>query len=130
MSKAEDENLFNGGSIYSDGIVGDAGVAGVDAADLGSITLSDLRDVAVAASGVNNRGLNHRWYMNQFCGTDKFASCLTLLGNMASFTGGNGPSLFGYPVELVNALPVSGAGAAVAVFGDLGVSTTSAIVAT
>lgn len=126
FSKAEDENLFTGGPIYTGGITGET--ANVNSAtsvvDVPSITLEDL--VAVTAGVGQERGLNNKWYMSPTLWNGQVRDLLNAAGGNAdtNLAAGVSRSLFGYPVELVNAM--SGAAAAsgdlLCVFGDLGVS--------
>ncbi len=81
FSKAEDDNLFTGGSIYTGGIEGDANVADTNVASVGALALTDLT-ACVVASG-QERGLNPQWYMSQPFGMVKFVTCSTLLGATA-----------------------------------------------
>jgi len=125
FAKAEDENLFTGGSIYTGGIEGDAGVAvNNSVATVGDLALTDLTDVVVAAG--QERGLNHKWYMSPTLWNGQIRDLLNAAGGNAdsNLAMGVQRSLFGYPVELVNAIPGSGAGTGdlLAVFGDLSVS--------
>jgi HK97 family phage major capsid protein len=124
MAKAEDENLFVGGSIYTGGIEGDAGVADTNVASVGALALTDLTAVVVAAG--QERGLTHEWYMSPTLWNGQVRDLLNAAGGNSHFdvSAGARPSLFGYPVNLVNAIPGAAAttGDLLAVFGDLGVS--------
>jgi len=124
FAREEDNNLFTGGNIYTGGIEGDAGVAGSTVASVGALALTDLTAVAVAAG--QERGLNHKWYMSPTLWNGQVRDLLNAAGGNAdsNLASGVQRSLFGYPVELVNAIPGSGAvsGDLLCVFGDLGVS--------
>jgi HK97 family phage major capsid protein len=124
FAKAEDENLFTGGSILANGIEGDALVADTNVASVSALALTDLTAACVAAG--QERGLNHKWYMSPTLWNGQVRDLLNAAGgNMDSnLASGVSRSLFGYPVELVNALPGAGAGTGdlIAVFGDLSVS--------
>ena len=125
FAKAEDENLFTGGSIYTGGIEGDAGVNNIDTvASVGALALTDLTALVVGAG--QERGLNHKWYMSPTLWNGQVRDLLNAAGgNMDSnIASGVSPTLFGYPVELVNALPGAAAttGDLICVFGDLSVS--------
>lgn len=125
FAKEEDNNLFLGGSLYTGGIEGDAGVADTNVASVAALTLADLT-ACVVASG-QERGLNPEFYMNATLWNGPIRDLLNAAGGNAvsDMTAGARPSLFGYPVNLVNA--INGASAATSgdllcVFGDLGVS--------
>ena len=125
FAKEEDNNLFLGGSLYTGGIEGDAGVADTNVASVAALTLADLT-ACVVASG-QERGLNPEFYMNATLWNGPIRDLLNAAGGNAvsDVTAGARPSLFGYPVNLVNA--INGASAATSgdllcVFGDLGVS--------
>ena len=124
FAKAEDENLFTGGSILANGIEGDALVADTNVASVSALALTDLTAACVAAG--QERGLNHKWYMSPTLWNGQVRDLLNAAGgNMDSnLASGVSRSLFGYPVELVNALPGAGAasGDLLCVFGDLSVS--------
>ena len=124
FAKAEDENLFTGGSILANGIEGDALVADTNVASVSALALTDLTAAVVAAG--QERGLNHKWYMSPTLWNGQVRDLLNAAGgNMDSnLASGVSPTLFGYPVELVNALPgaAAGTGDLLAVFGDLSVS--------
>ncbi len=124
FAKAEDENLFTGGSILANGIEGDTLVADTNVASVSALALTDLTAACVAAG--QERGLNHKWYMSPTLWNGQVRDLLNAAGgNMDSnLASGVSRSLFGYPVELVNALPGAGAvsGDLIAVFGDLSVS--------
>ena len=124
FAKAEDENLFTGGSIYTGGIEGDASVADTNVASVAALALTDLTAACVAAG--QEKGPSHKWYMSPTLWNGQVRDLLNAAGgNMDSnLAAGVSRSLFGYPVELVNALPGAGAGTGdlIAVFGDLSVS--------
>ena len=127
FAKEEDENLFNGGSLYTGGIEGDALVADVDIAGASptGITLANLTATVVAAG--QQRGLNHQWYFSPTLWNGHIRDLLNAAGGNAvsEMTAGVAPSLFGYKVNLVDAMKgasASVAGDLVAVFGDLGAS--------
>ena len=126
FSKAEDDNLFLGGTLYSGGIEGDSSVkTDTEVASVGAITLANL--TAVAAGAGNERGLNHEWYFHPTVWNSTVRDLLNAAGGSASdhLTAGVKPTLFGYPVNLANALNTSAASTSedlLAVFGDLSVS--------
>ena len=125
FSKEEDTNLFLGGSLYAGGIEGDAGVADTNVASVAALTLADLT-AAVVASG-QERGLNPQWYMNATLWNGPVRDLLNAAGGnaVADVTSGASPSLFGYKVNLVNAIngaSASTSGDLLAAFGDLSVS--------
>ena len=125
FAKAEDENLFTGGSIYTGGIEGDAGVNNSDTvASVAALALTDLTALVVGAG--QERGLNHKWYMSPTLWNGQVRDLLNAAGGNAdaNLAAGVRPSLFGYPVELVNAMPgaAAGTGDLICVFGDLSVS--------
>ena len=125
FAKAEDENLFTGGSILSGGIEGDSSVADNAVANVAAITLADLTAVTIAAG--QERGLNHKWYMNATLFNGQVRDLLNAAGGNTNVNlqGGVAPSLLGYPVEFVSAMPgasASSSGDLLAVFGDLSVS--------
>ena len=124
FAKAEDENLFTGGNLYTGGIEGDAGIADSNVASVGALALTDLTAVVVAAG--QERGLNHQWYMSPTLWNGQIRDLLNAAGGNqdANIVSGVAPSLFGYKVNLVNAMPGAAAvsGDLLAVFGDLSVS--------
>jgi len=125
FAKAEDENLFTGGSIYTSGIEGETGVkTSSEVASVDALALTDLTKVVVGAG--QERGLNHKWYMNATLWNGQVRDLLNAAGgNMDSnLQSGVSPTLFGYPVEMVAAMPGAAAasGDLLAVFGDLSVS--------
>lgn len=125
FAKEEDTNLFLGGSLYTDGIQGDAGIADTNVASVAALTLADLT-AAVVASG-QERGLNPQFYMNATLWNGPVRDLLNAAGGnaVADVTSGASPSLFGYKVNLVNAIngaSASTTGDLLCVFGDLGVS--------
>ena len=125
FAKAEDENLFSGGSIYTDGIEGDALVADVNVASVAALTLADLTSLVVASG--QERGLNPEFYMSPTLWNGPVRDLLNAAGGNAvgNITAGAAPSLFGYRVNLVNAIngaSASTSGDLLCVFGDLGVS--------
>ncbi len=125
FAKEEDTNLFLGGSLYSGGIEGDAGVADTNVASVAALTLADLT-AAVVASG-QERGLNPQWYMNATLWNGPVRDLLNAAGGnaVADVTSGANPSLFGYKVNLVSAIngaSASTSGDLLAAFGDLSVS--------
>jgi len=124
FAKEEDNNLFTGGTLYTGGIEGDALIADSNVASVGALALTDLTAVTVAAG--QERGLTHKWYMNATLFNGQIRDLLNAAGGNAdsNLAGGVGRSLFGYPVELVNAMPGASAvsGDLLCVFGDLGVS--------
>lgn len=124
FAKEEDTNLFTGGSLYTTGIEGDTGIADTNVASVGALALTDLTSVVVAAG--QERGLSHQWYFNPTVWNGQIRDLLNAAGGnaVAEMTAGVSPSLFGYPVNLCNAIPGAGAGTGdlLAVFGDLGVS--------
>jgi len=124
FAKAEDENLFTGGSIYAGGIEGDAGVASNSVASVGALALTDLTAVTVSAG--QEQGLTNKWYMNATLFNGQIRDLLNAAGgNTNSNLQSNvAPSLLGYPVEFVSAMPGASAssGDLLAVFGDLDVS--------
>ena len=125
MAKAEDENLFVGGTLYTGGIEGDSDVAEQTVTSIADMTLEDLTATTVKAG--QERGLRHEWYMNP---TVYHGAVRDLMNAAPGNTDGNyaagmKPTLLGYPVNLVNAMPgatSNTSGDLVAVFGDLGVS--------
>ena len=125
FAKEEDTNLFLGGSLYTGGIEGDAGVADTNVASVAALTLADLT-ATVVASG-QERGLNPQWYMNATLWNGPVRDLLNAAGGnaVADVTSGANPSLFGYKVNLVNAIngaSASTSGDLLAAFGDLSVS--------
>ena len=125
FAKEEDTNLFLGGSLYAGGIEGDAGVADTNVASVAALTLADLT-AAVVASG-QERGLNPQFYMNATLWNGPVRDLLNAAGGnaVADVTSGASPSLFGYKVNLVNAIngaSASTSGDLLCVFGDLSVS--------
>ena len=125
FSKAEDDNLFTGGSIYAGGIEGDANVADTNVASVGALALTDLTAMVVASG--QERGLNPKFYMNPTLWNGQVRDLLNAAGGNASadVAAGVQRSLFGYEVVLCNAVPgasSSTSGDLLAVFGDLGVS--------
>ena len=124
FAKAEDDNLFTGGSILTGGIEGDADVADTNVASVAALALTDLTDVTVAAG--QEKGLSHKWYMNATLFNGQIRDLLNAAGgNMDSnIQSGVSPTLLGYPVEFVSAVPGASAvsGDLLAVFGDMGVS--------
>jgi len=125
FSKEEDENLFTGGNLLSGGIQGDAGIADTNVASVSALALTDLTAAVVAAG--QERGLNHQWYMSPTLWNGPVRDLLNAAGGNAigQITSGVGPSLFGYKVNLVNAMPgasASSTGDLLCVFGDLSVS--------
>ena len=125
FSKAEDDNLFTGGSIYTGGIEGDANVADTNVASVGALALTDLTAMVVASG--QERGLNPKFYMNPTLWNGQVRDLLNAAGGNASadVAAGVQRSLFGYEVVLCNAVPgasSSTSGDLLAVFGDLSVS--------
>ena len=125
FAKEEDYNLFTGGSLYSGGIQGDASIADTNVASVSDLALTDLTAAVVAAG--QERGLNHQWYFSPTLWNGPIRDLLNAAGGNAisEMTGGVSPSLFGYKVNLVNAMAGAGAsttGDLLAVFGDLSVS--------
>ena len=125
FAKEEDSNLFTGGSLLTGGIQGDAGIADTNVASVSALALTDLTAAVVAAG--QERGLNHQWYFSPTLWNGPIRDLLNAAGGNAisEMTGGVSPSLFGYKVNLVNAMPGAGASTAgdlLAVFGDLSVS--------
>jgi HK97 family phage major capsid protein len=125
FSKAEDDNLFTGGSIYTGGIKGDANVADTNVASVGALALTDLTAMVVASG--QERGLNPKFYMNPTLWNGQVRDLLNAAGGNASadVAAGVQRSLFGYEVVLCNAIPgasASTSGDLLAVFGDLSVS--------
>jgi len=125
FAREEDNNLFTGGSIYTGGIEADANVnTSGTVASVGALALTDLTAVVVGAG--QERGLNHKWYMSPTLWNGQVRDLLNAAGgNMDSnLASGVSPTLFGYPVELVNAMPGAAAvsGDLLCVFGDLSVS--------
>jgi HK97 family phage major capsid protein len=125
FSKAEDDNLFTGGSIYAGGIEGDANVADTNVASVGALALTDLTAMVVASG--QERGLNPKFYMNPTLWNGQVRDLLNAAGGNASadVAAGVQRSLFGYEVVLCNAVPgasSSTSGDLLALFGDLGVS--------
>jgi HK97 family phage major capsid protein len=125
FSKAEDDNLFTGGSIYAGGIEGDANVADTNVASVGALALTDLTAMVVASG--QERGLNPKFYMNPTLWNGQVRDLLNAAGGNASadVAAGVQRSLFGYEVVLCNAVPgasSSTSGDLLAVFGDLSVS--------
>ena len=122
FAKEEDYNLFTGGSLYSGGIQGDASIADTNVASVSALALTDLTAAVVAAG--QERGLNHQWYFSPTLWNGPIRDLLNAAGGNAisEMTGGVSPSLFGYKVNLVNAMAGAGAsttGDLLAVFGDL-----------
>ena len=129
FAKAEDENLFglNGvtGDILAAGIDADGNVAEHTVANVPALELDDLTKVVVAAG--QERGLNHKWYMNATLFNGQIRDLLNAAGGNTNVNlqGGVAPSLLGYPVEFVSAMPGNSAAASgdmLAAFGDLSVS--------
>ena len=125
FAKEEDSNLFTGGSLLTGGIQGDAGIADTNVASVSALALTDLTAAVVAAG--QERGLNHQWYFSPTLWNGPVRDLLNAAGGNAisEMVGGVAPSLFGYKVNLVNAMPGAGASTAgdlLAVFGDLSVS--------
>ncbi len=124
FAKAEDENLFTGGSIYAGGIEGDANVADTNVASVAALALTDLTAVTVAAG--QERGLSPEWYMSPTLWNGQVRDLLNAAGGNqdANIVSGVAPSLFGYKVNLVNAMAGASAttGDLLAVFGDLSAS--------
>tara|TARA_R110000824_G_scaffold10010_4_gene44351 strand:+ start:223 stop:1494 length:1272 start_codon:yes stop_codon:yes gene_type:complete len=127
FSKAEDDNLFTGGSLYTGGIEADASIADTNIAGAlaTGLTLADLVACQVAVG--SERGLNHEWYFNATLWNGTIRELLNAGGGITSdhLVSGVKPTLFGYPVNLVNAMPGNAAstiGDLIGVFGDLKVS--------
>jgi HK97 family phage major capsid protein len=125
FAKEEDDNLFTGGTLYTGGIQGDAAVADTNVASVAALTLENLTAVVVASG--QERGLRPEWYMNPTLYHGKVRDLLNAAGGntIGDIQAGQKPTLFGYPVNLVNAMPGAAAatsGDLIAVFGDLGVS--------
>ena len=125
FSREEDNNLFTGGSLLTGGIEGDAGIADTNVASVAALALTDLT-AAVVASG-QERGLSPQWYMNATLWNGPVRDLLNAAGGNAigEISSGVAPSLFGYKVNLVNAMPgasASTSGDLLCVFGDLSVS--------
>ena len=125
FSREEDTNLFTGGSLYAGGIEGDATIADTNVASVAALALTDLT-AAVVASG-QERGLNPQWYMNATLFNGPVRDLLNAAGGNAigDISNGVAPTLFGYKVNLVNAMPgasASTSGDLLCVFGDLSVS--------
>jgi HK97 family phage major capsid protein len=124
FAKEEDNNLFTGGTLYTGGIEGDADISSASVANVAALALSDLTDCVVRSG--QERGLNPQWYMSPTLWNGQIRDLLNAAGGnaVAEMTSGVGPSLFGYKVNLVNAMPGASAvsGDLVCLFGDLGVS--------
>lgn len=125
FAKEEDNNLFTGGSLLTGGIQGDASIADTNVASVSALALTDLTAAVVAAG--QERGLNHQWYFSPTLWNGPIRDLLNAAGGNAisEMSGGVSPSLFGYKVNLVNAMAGAGAsttGDLLAVFGDLSVS--------
>lgn len=125
FAKAEDENLFTGGSLYTGGIQGDASVSDANVASVAALDLTDFTDCTVRSG--QQRGLRPEWYINPTLYHGKVRDLLNAAGGntMDILQGGQKPTLLGYPVNFTHTLPGAGAstsGDCLAVFGDLGVS--------
>jgi HK97 family phage major capsid protein len=126
FAKEEDKCLFNGGTLYTDGIVNDSAIDApvVEATVATELKLTDFTACQVLSG--QERGLNPKWYMNATLWNGPVRDLLNAAnGNSAGdLTGGVARSLNGYEVVLVDAM--NGASATsdelVAVFGDLSVS--------
>lgn len=125
MTSAEDQTLFTGSSIYSGGIQGDASVVGNTVAGVSSIALTDL--TALVALLPNYAGIRREWCFNRslFYGQIRDILNASPGNSIADIENGQRPSLFGFPVNLVEAMPGQSAntsGDLLATFGDIGTS--------
>jgi HK97 family phage major capsid protein len=125
MAQAEDNALFVGNSIYTGGIEGDANVLGETVIGVSSIALTDL--TAVVAKLPNYSGIRREWCFNRSVFYGQVRDILNAAGGnaMVDIESGQRPSLFGFPVNLVEAIPGASAntsGDLLATFGDLSVS--------
>lgn len=125
MAQAEDVSLFTGSSLYAGGIEGDANVVGNTVAGVSSISLDDLTDLVALLP--NYGGIRREWCFNRSLFYGQVRSILNAAGGNAigDIEAGQRPSLFGYPVNLVEAMPgasASTSGDLLATFGDIGTS--------
>lgn len=125
MAQAEDNTLFTGSSLYSGGIEGDSNVAGNTVVGVSSIALTDL--TALVALLPNYAGIRREWCFNRSVFYGQIRDILNAAGGnaMVDIESGQRPSLFGFPVNLVEAIPgasASTSGDLLATFGDIGTS--------
>ncbi len=125
MAQKEDESLFTGSALYTGGIEGDAGVVGNTVAGVSSIALTDL--TALVALLPNFAGINREWTMNRSVFYGQIRDLVNAAGGnaMGDIESGQRPSLFGFPVNLCEAVPgaaSSTSGDLLITFGDIGTS--------
>lgn len=125
MAEAEDKALFVGNAIYPNGIEGDASVLGNTVVGVSSIALTDL--TALVAKLPNFSGIRREWCFNRSLFYGQIRDILNAAGGnaMVDIESGQRPSLFGFPVNLVEAMPgnsASTSGDLLATFGDIGTS--------
>ncbi len=125
MAAAEDDSLFTGSSLYSGGIEGDSNVAGNTVIGVSSIALTDL--TALVALLPNYAGIKREWTMNRSVFYGQVRDLLNAAGGnaMVDIESGQRPSLFGFPVNLCEAVPGAASttsGDLLVTFGDLGTS--------
>lgn len=125
MSQAEDNSLFTGSTLYTGGIEGDANVVGNTVVGVSNIALTDL--TALVALLPNFAGINREWTMNRSLFYGQVRDLINASGGtaMADIESGQRPSLFGFPVNLCEAVPgaaSSTSGDLLITFGDIGTS--------
>ena len=125
MAEAEDKALFVGNAIYPGGIEGDSSVLGNTVVGVSSIALTDL--TALVAKLPNFSGIRREWCFNRSLFYGQIRDILNAAGGnaMVDIESGQRPSLFGFPVNLVEAMPgnaASTSGDLLATFGDIGTS--------
>ncbi len=125
MAAAEDESLFTGTSLYTGGIESDNGVLGNTVIGVSSIALTDL--TALVAKLPNYAGIKREWTMNRSLFYGQVRDLLNAAGGnaMVDIESGQRPSLFGFPVNLCEAVPgatSSTSGDLLITFGDIGTS--------
>ena len=94
-----------------------------DIANAGALTLDDLH--GMLGKLPRYPGISPKWYMNSEFFHTSVGPLLDTLGGTTQrmFEDGQQMQLLGYPVEFTQVLAAGGAGAMVAVFGDLGLGT-------
>ena len=125
MAQAEDTSLFTGSTLYAGGIEGDALVVGNTVVGVSSIALTDL--TALVALLPNFAGIRREWAFNRSVFYGQVRDVLNAAGGnaMVDIESGQKPSLFGFPVNLVEAVPGAASttsGDLLATFGDIGTS--------
>jgi HK97 family phage major capsid protein len=127
IAVAEDTNLFKGvsGGILAaaDSLEKDTNIVDVAVANVGALALTDLT-AATVATGNPIIGARNEWFMNATLFHGVVRDLLNAAGgnSLSDLQGGVRPSLLGYPVNFVNVMDgasASGAGKAIAYFGDL-----------